>query len=208
MIPSTFAMRNRYFAVRHAESQANVDGIIVSLPANALVCPLTLAGIAHATAVGEQLLDALQVKREDVARILVFTSDYLRAKMTADLLAKPLALPVVVDQRLRERFFGDFELKANTHYDVVWQHDAVDANHTFDQVESVNSVIQRTSELVKALEAAHSDSVILLVAHGDVLQILQTVFAGVDGRLHRSLPHLHNCEVREMVLTAGSPFLA
>eukprot|EP00042_Codosiga_hollandica_P023341 m.91461 g.91461 ORF g.91461 m.91461 type:complete len:87 (+) comp51145_c0_seq3:2-262(+) len=51
MIPSTFAMRNRYFAVRHAESQANVDGIIVSLPANALVCPLTLAGIAHATAV-------------------------------------------------------------------------------------------------------------------------------------------------------------
>jgi hypothetical protein len=37
---------------------------------------------------------------------------------------------------------------------------------------------------------------VILVAHGDVLQILQTAFEGVDPREHRSLPHLPNAELR------------
>lgn len=41
---------------------------------------------------------------------------------------------------------------------------------------------------------------VILVAHGDVLQILQTAFLKVDGKVHRSLDHLETATVRELVL--------
>jgi hypothetical protein len=41
---------------------------------------------------------------------------------------------------------------------------------------------------------------VALVSHGDTLQILQAAFAGVAPNLHRSLPHLKNCEVRPLEL--------
>ena len=36
----------------------------------------------------------------------------------------------------------------------------------------------------------------VVVAHGDVLQILQTHFVRVPPAMHRSLPHLDKAEVR------------
>ena len=39
---------------------------------------------------------------------------------------------------------------------------------------------------------------VLLVAHGDVLQILQAGFAGRDPREHRSLPHLPTATLRAL----------
>ena len=41
---------------------------------------------------------------------------------------------------------------------------------------------------------------VVLVAHGDVLQILQTRFACVDPRTHRSLPHLETAPLRSLSL--------
>ena len=39
---------------------------------------------------------------------------------------------------------------------------------------------------------------VLLVAHGDVLQILQSGFAGRDPREHRSLAHLPTATLRAL----------
>ena len=40
---------------------------------------------------------------------------------------------------------------------------------------------------------------VVLVAHGDVLQILQTAFsAEIEPAAHRSLPHLPNAELRSL----------
>ena len=41
---------------------------------------------------------------------------------------------------------------------------------------------------------------VLLVAHGDVLQIAQTAFARADPTQHRDLPHLETAAVRELVV--------
>jgi len=37
---------------------------------------------------------------------------------------------------------------------------------------------------------------IILVSHGDTLQILQTYFQGIDPHRHRTLPHLETCTFR------------
>ena len=67
-------------------------------------------------------------------------------------------------------------------------------------VESVMSVIDRTTSLIEELEQKHDNCIIILVAHGDVLQILQTAFLDISPREHRKLPHLKQAEIRRMSL--------
>ena len=100
--------------------------------------------------------------------------------------------------QLRERFFGEFELGPDTQYDTVWQQDVNDSSHTTFGAEAVDSVRARSWGLVCELEKAHEDATIVLVAHGDTLQILQTAFCGVDARVHRSLKGISPAEWRPM----------
>jgi broad specificity phosphatase PhoE len=65
-------------------------------------------------------------------------------------------------------------------------------------VESTNNVANRTKLLVDELERTHRRCVVVLTSHGDTLQILQTVFAGIDPSLQRSVPHLNLCELRRL----------
>lgn len=110
-----------------------------------------------------------------------------------------------LETKLRERYFGDFNGKSDVHYQEVWNIDCHDANHNKFNCESVNSVVIRTSELIleieKELEESNEQACkVILVAHGDVLQILQTSFLRKDGSLHRSLAHLETASVRQLKL--------
>mmetsp|Transcript_11267 Transcript_11267/g.16793 ORF Transcript_11267/g.16793 Transcript_11267/m.16793 type:complete len:82 (+) Transcript_11267:477-722(+) len=73
----------------------------------------------------------------------------------------------------------------------------------------------RTTELVLSLEHELSNSydaskeeeekerkpwLCVLVAHGDVLQIVQTGFKKMDGTTHRSLDHLETATLRHLSL--------
>jgi hypothetical protein len=58
------------------------------------------------------------------------------------------------------------------------------------------SVIARTTALVLELEAKCVARDVVLIAHGDVLQILQTWFLDVDARHHRHFAHLSTGEAR------------
>ncbi len=101
---------------------------------------------------------------------------------------------------MRERYFGDWEQKHNRHYQDVWDEDINDPNHKNNNVESTAEVLDRTTSLIKDLEEKYSGKKILLVSHGDALQILQTGFEKVSSSCHRSLPHLNVAEIRELTL--------
>ncbi|GEM_PF-6369883 len=47
------------------------------------------------------------------------------------------------------------------------------------------------------------DKTILLVSHGDPLQILETAFKDISPALHRSLPHLQTGDVRALDRSEG-----
>lgn len=102
---------------------------------------------------------------------------------------------------MRERFFGNYEGKSNTNYDLVWIEDAKDASHTIEGVESVVSVAARAQSLIDELEQKFENHVIVLVSHGDTLQIMQAQ-CFTQGKYtvsqHRSLPHLNTCELRNL----------
>ena len=93
---------------------------------------------------------------------------------------------------------------AHTRYALVWARDAECSTHTDQGVESVAAVAARVANLIADLERRFQGTTVVLVSHGDTLQIGQTVFAGVPPETHRSLPHLNNCEVRPLMPAASS----
>jgi len=203
----------------------NVDGIIISDPAVGARREhgLTNNGREQARRAGRQLLQMLS--RETAADedqnkltekffptidapcpcVTVVSSDFSRALETAECIRETLVgldAQLMVDVALRERFFGSHEGKSNRHYEDVWRADQLDQDHTEEGVESCTSVQGRTTSLVARLEDDLSlpNQVIVLVSHGDALQILQTGFQKLEPGQHRRLVHLGNCEVRGVAL--------
>jgi len=99
---------------------------------------------------------------------------------------------------LRERHFGNWERTANNNYRNVWLDDEIDPYHKKESVESVMEVLGRAVSLIVELEVKYNGKNILLVSHGDTLQILQTWFMRVPPSKHRHLPHLNLAEIREL----------
>lgn len=218
------ALRNAFYALRHGQSLANAEGIISSDPAiSTIEHGLSETGIAQAKNAAGRF--ASEFDDEKFGGVAVYTSDFKRASETAECMAEALAkssVPlyggdIIHEKLLRERFFGGFNGRSDGHYEDVWGLDVTDPDHTEFGVESVNSVMRRTTGLVLDIDADLSPSMsdgeqrqqlpwkCVLVAHGDVLQILQTGFRKMDGSLHRTLPHLETATIRQLELASGEP---
>lgn len=180
--------------MRHGESKANVAGIIISKAENGTKADYCLSELGR-----EQARES--AGRSSLGpRTIIFCSDFSRARETAEIVAEVIGATVPqVSEALRERDFGEFEEKPNAHYETVWAHDARNADHTEFSVESVNANIKRTTAFILELEERYDDEDILLVSHGDTLQILQTAFERIDAHRHRSLAHLETAEIRELI---------
>ncbi|MEO7904296.1 MAG: histidine phosphatase family protein [Candidatus Saccharimonadales bacterium] len=189
------SLRNHYYGMRHGESRANFAGIIVSAPENGVRegYGLTEKGIYQAcTAATESTLNA---------DTIIYSSDFSRARHTADVVSGMIGADAInLDIALRERFFGQHELKSSALYQQVWSADEQDPTHCNDRVESVQSVLGRVGCFIDQLESIHQNQTILLVSHGDTLQIAQAGFENVDQRNHRQLQHFDNGEIRTLQL--------
>ena len=137
------------------------------------------------------------------ADTLIVSSDFRRARESAEIAHGVLGCnaPVYFDERLRERFFGDFELTPDSGYTEVWYEDDRDPDHGMRNVESPNRVMARVTALIAEYESKYSSASILLVSHGDALQLLQTAFARQKASQHRRLQHLKTAEIRELILS-------
>ena len=186
------SFRNSYLLMRHGESDANVSGIIVSDPK--IGCErfgLTDRG-------SKQIIASVKgFTGEAITQIVC--SDFLRTLQTAQLVANTLNLPQPEQEvGLRERFFGKWEGMSAEHYENIWQRDEMD-KHSDDGVERPQEVAQRGLMVLERLEQQYQGEVILLVSHGDMLQILSTSIAGISPHKHRSLPHHQTGEIKYLV---------
>ena len=193
-------LNNRYFVMRHGQSMANREGLIVSTPENGIESyGLSDEGrlqAEHSIVESNTLDDTVQI----------ISSDFKRARETAEIVQKLLntTQKLVLDERLRERDFGDFELTSNVNYQTVWDNDAINSAHTLDNAESADSVMNRATSLVASLERGFKGMMFLLVAHGDTLQILQTAFQKLSATKQRELKHLETAEIRELFYAVES----
>jgi len=191
-------LRNKYFMLRHGESKANVAEIIISLLANGIQEEFTL------TKKGEQQVSesVAKAKSEGVLdnNVIIYSSPFSRCKRTAEIAKETLEVKdeIHLDERLKERYFGDLEKTHNSNYQKVWDKDANNPDQKDFNVESAQEVQDRVLSLLKDLEEKYAGGKILLVSHGDALQILQTGFLEKSPKEHRQLNHLNTAEVREL----------
>jgi broad specificity phosphatase PhoE len=190
-------LSNRYYAMRHGHSIGNQMGIIVSHPANGC------RGFGLSKQGQQQVRASLQQARLLDANTRIVSSDFTRALESAAIARRKLACTAAIetDIRLRERNFGELELGPDSAYHAVWQQDAQNPDGNFRAVESANEVMARVTALIVDLERRYTDTTLLLVSHGDALQILQTAFARRDASAHRQLQHLQTAEIRRLLLT-------
>ncbi|MEL7965974.1 histidine phosphatase family protein [Vreelandella neptunia] len=175
--------RNRYLLMRHGHSQANQQGVIVSSPERGIES----FGLSEH---GEQQLAQLVAGWQWPVPTRVVHSDFLRTRQTAAHVAARFGLVPSVDTRLRERNFGELEGQGDDHYPSVWALDAEDAEHRHYQVEALSGVASRMQAVIAEWEQQVSGETILLVSHGDPLQILLTALASKPLTQHREQPAL------------------
>ncbi len=188
-------LNNRYYLMRHGQSKANLEQIIISHPDNGVLDEYAL------TDLGKQQAKESAEKSGLSPKTIIFCSDFSRARETAQIVRETLGTaPVQITHALRERLFGDWESSDHGNYHRVWEADAKSAAHTENNVEAVNAVLDRATAFIVELEKKYHGEEILLVSHGDTLQILQTGFQKTDPTQHRSLKHLETAEIREAKL--------
>ncbi|KAF9284690.1 hypothetical protein BGZ68_004485, partial [Mortierella alpina] len=172
------------------------------------------------------------------ARIRILTSPFQRTLQTADIIHQELnviiesyrstlpqdassTVPSIYLEHnngprkildLRERFFGEFEMKAPSDdlYSAVWREDVQNPFHEKFGVESVATVTERMTGVVRSEEGDQKDLIgqspndareeawVILVSHGDSLQILQTAMRGWSGDRHRQVEHLDTATWRDV----------
>ena len=183
LLRTNYHWRNRYLLMRHGHSQANAQQKIISSPERGL----TNYGLSEQ---GEQqLVDVLaQWRWPEPTRVV--HSDFLRTTQTAARVAAAFALNMQKEERVRERHFGELDGQTDSYYPEVWAFDAQSADHTQWQVEPVSRVAARMCAALDALEQRFEGETVLVVSHGDPLQILLTALAGKPLTQHREQPAL------------------
>ena len=172
------AWQNRYLLMRHGHSLANQQGVIISSPERGLAD----YGLSRQ---GQQQLDRLLSVWHWAVPDRILHSDFRRTSETAKRIAGHFGLALDADPRLRERHFGSLEGEQDDRYAEVWASDARDPGHHHAGVESVVEVAARMRAVIAELERRHNGESILLVSHGDPLQILLTALEGRELSRHR-----------------------
>ena len=160
--------------------------------------PLNEAGREQARALAAELSDV------DV----VYSSDLARARETAEILAEPLGLGVQVDQRLRERGFGEWEGKTSAEIEAEFSEDharwLAGAAPGAKDAEPFSEFAARVHACVAEVLERHPDETVLLVAHGGFLRAVHALAAGLDYvRDHNSIPGVANCTVARYTARDG-----
>ena len=155
----------RLIVLRHGETAWNVDTRIQGQ----LDIGLNATGVRQAQQLGEALAD------ETVAAI--YASDLARARDTALAVAGPLGMEVVAEPRLRERAFGQFEgrtfadIEANSP-DEARRWRTRDPDFEPEGGESLIVFRRRVTAVASELAARHPGALVVLVAHGGVMDVL------------------------------------
>jgi isoleucyl-tRNA synthetase len=162
--------KNVYYVFRHGHSLRQVKNIASCWPEKEPL-PLTKEGEEEVKRV------ALKLKKEKID--LIFSSDLMRAKQTAEILAKELNAKVFFDKRLREYNVGIFNGKPPG---LSWQYIEKKKNPLFVKIpkgESLANVRKRMYSFLKDLEKKFEDKKILIVSHELPLTILEGTLKGL-----------------------------
>jgi broad specificity phosphatase PhoE len=157
----------RLLLIRHAESEGNRDQVFTATP----LVPLTEVGREQARAAAQWL------QRRHEPRHVV-SSPFTRARETAAIIAGHLAIPVSVEEDLRERDYGRL---AGLAYSTP--RPGYDRERYWgwrpDGGETLEEVLVRVGAVLDRLAAAAPEHEVVVVSHGAVMMAAHRHVSGV-----------------------------
>lgn len=171
-------LNNKYYILRHGEAISNVKQVVSSWPEK-FNNPLTDKGKKQAKKAAENLKN----KHID----LIFASDLLRTKQTAEIVEKILEIKPKFDKRLREVGFGN--LNGRPAEELLYlSFEKERLKNSFQKGETYENVLKRVSEFLKNTDKKHKSKNILIVSHQCPLWILENFAKGfsLEGGIEKS----------------------
>ena len=170
------------YLVRHGQTDWNKLGKIQG-ESN---IDLNEVGVEQANNVAEKLMD----EKID----LIICSPLKRSIDTTNAINCNRDIPVLIDDRIMERNFGDLEGKnaSSFDFDSYWIYNK---NISDNNVESLKDFFERVALFLDEIRLLYKDKNILLVAHGGVSIALKCYFSSFDKNSSLLSLCIDNCEV-------------
>ncbi len=162
----------KIITVQHTQSIHHINGMVGSWTD----WDFTEKGIRQAENIGARL--AGELEEEEVK---IYSSDLLRAKHTADIIAHHLGSVVIVRENLRERNLGIAIGKS-----VQWLRENMECkektvdDRMFSDAESKRDVWNRLESFFAEMMSDEETTTLIIVSHGDTLSVFNTMFLGLD----------------------------
>ncbi|MCF7844966.1 MAG: class I tRNA ligase family protein [Kiritimatiellales bacterium] len=164
--------------VRHAESEGNLIPIYqATVPGT----DLTDRGQKQAKAAGKRF--------ENEKIDIIYCSPLARTQQTAGFIAKATGAKVIVDDRLREVAFGEYDGKAVDYSDLAFvkarrahklETGAPESIYHFPGMETWSEVQERVSDFLNETLPKHRGEHVIVVTHADPLQNVRHFFNKID----------------------------
>lgn len=127
---------------------------------------------------------------------LIICSPLMRARQTADVINRNRNIPIIYDDRIIERNFGEFEGMETKNFDFhgYWNYYK---NMQFESAENIQIFFKRVYEFLDDITQKYSDKNVLLVAHGGISIPVNCYFNNCipEGSLVDAGLVLGNCQV-------------
>lgn len=162
------------YLVRHGETDWNLAGRLQG----STDIPLNDQGKQSA------LKTAQYFKANDIAIRCIVTSPLTRARQTAQIIADVLAIPVIEQQALTERCFGEAE--GLTAEERVLKFPDQD----IPGLEDIQVVRQRVWNVLQTLATTNADESIIIVSHGGVINAILSILS--NGEIGTGITKLKN----------------
>lgn len=171
--------------VQHTQSLHHVNGMVGSWTD----WKLTELGMKQADCIGRKLGTELKEDLKNKKAVL-YSSDLLRAKQTAEAVARYTGLVPVLRTELRERNLGKCCGKSIQWFceNVEMEEKTID-DRMFSDAESVREEWNRLKPFMDGILADDSE-IIIIAAHSEVLGVFDAMFLGMEPEA------LNHCDIR------------
>lgn len=133
---------------------------------------------------------------EKVKYDLVICSPMKRAKQTAEIINEGRDIPIITDERIRERKLGDYEGRDVTEEmeNNIWDYKL---NYNIPNGENLHDFEKRIDEFFDDIKEKYHDKSVLIVAHGGIAKVIKAHLYGMPESQNLAEISMNNCEIIE-----------
>ena len=168
------------YIIRHGETNMGKKELIATEEE-----PLNENGIIQAKKIGEDL------RKLDIHTI--YCSPIERAKHTLELFNLDKNIPVIIDERIKERNMGIYENIPfkNLDWNIFWNYNS---DLKYPELETMKSVYERVKKFIDEIKLQNKN--VLLVTHGGISRAIYWYFNGIPKNGNSSNIN-ENCKIYE-----------